>query len=48
MNPSMVGFAMVDLSWKGVVDFNEALVNYELGFPWPTLSPASNTSDPPQ
>jgi electron transport complex protein RnfD len=33
MNPSMVGFAMVALSWKGVVDFNEALMNYELGFP---------------
>jgi Na+-translocating ferredoxin:NAD+ oxidoreductase subunit D len=33
MNPSMVGIAMVALSWKGLVDFNEALVNYDLGFP---------------
>jgi electron transport complex protein RnfD len=33
MNPSLVGLAMVTLSWKGMVDFNEALVNFELGFP---------------
>ncbi|MEW6665877.1 MAG: RnfABCDGE type electron transport complex subunit D [Thermodesulfobacteriota bacterium] len=33
MNPSMVGVAMVTLSWKGLVDFNETLVSYELGFP---------------
>lgn len=33
LNPAMVAFAMVTLSWSGVVDFNQALVNYDLGFP---------------
>jgi len=33
LNPAMVGYAMVALSWSGVVDFNQALVNYDLGFP---------------
>ena len=33
LNPALVAIAMVFLSWKGIVDFNEALLNYELGFP---------------
>lgn len=33
MNPTLVAIAMVFLSWKGIMDFDEALVNYELGFP---------------
>lgn len=33
LNPAMVAFAMILLSWKGVVDFNAALVHYDLGFP---------------
>jgi electron transport complex protein RnfD len=33
LNPAMVGFAMVTLSWSGLVDFNQALANYDLGFP---------------
>ncbi|MDQ1334740.1 MAG: H+/Na+-translocating ferredoxin:NAD+ oxidoreductase subunit [Thermodesulfobacteriota bacterium] len=32
LNPPMVAFAMLMLSWKGVVDFNAALVNFDLGF----------------
>jgi len=31
-NPVLVAFAIVMLSWKGVVNFDEALVNYDLGF----------------
>ena len=31
-NPVLVGMAIVFLSWKGIFDFNEALVNYDLGF----------------
>lgn len=31
-NPSLVAFAIVTLSWKGAVDFDEALVNYDLDF----------------
>ncbi|MBW2206764.1 MAG: RnfABCDGE type electron transport complex subunit D [Deltaproteobacteria bacterium] len=31
-NPSLLALAMLTLSWKGMVDFNEALVNYDLGF----------------
>ena len=33
LNPVLVAIAMVFLSWKGIVDFNEALLDYELGFP---------------
>jgi electron transport complex protein RnfD len=33
LNPAIVAFAMVTLSWGGLVDFNQALVNYDLGFP---------------
>ena len=31
-HPSLVAFAIVMLSWKGVVNFDQALVNYDLGF----------------
>jgi electron transport complex protein RnfD len=31
-NPVLVGLAIVMLSWKDFFDFNEALVNYDLGF----------------
>jgi len=31
-NPVLVAFAIVMLSWKGVVNFDAALVNYDLGF----------------
>ena len=40
LNPVMVAFAMLLLSWKGVVDFNAALVNFDLGFAMP-YPPAS-------
>ena len=33
INPALVAIAMIFLSWKGIMDFNEALLNYELGFP---------------
>lgn len=33
LNPALVAIAMLLLSWKGIMDFNEALLNYELGFP---------------
>ncbi len=33
LNPALVAIAMVLLSWKGIMNFDEALVNYELGFP---------------
>lgn len=33
LNPALVAIAMISLSWKGILDFNEALLNYELGFP---------------
>jgi len=33
LNPALVAIAMIFLSWKGIMDFNEALLNYELGFP---------------
>ena len=35
LNPSLVAIAMLMLSWKGLFDFDEALVNYELGFYMP-------------
>ena len=31
-HPSLVAFAIVMLSWKGIVNFDAALVNYDLGF----------------
>ncbi|MDP2644618.1 MAG: RnfABCDGE type electron transport complex subunit D [Desulfobacterales bacterium] len=31
-NPTLLAFAMIALSWKDLVDFNEALVNYDLNF----------------
>lgn len=31
-NPVLVAFAIVTLSWKGVVNFDEALVDYDLDF----------------
>ena len=31
-NPSLVAIAIITLSWKGFLDFNAALVNYDLGF----------------
>ena len=31
-NPVLVAIALLTLSWKGVMDFDEALVNYDLGF----------------
>jgi len=33
LNPALVAIAMIFLSWQGLMDFNEALLNYELGFP---------------
>ncbi|MBN2124916.1 MAG: RnfABCDGE type electron transport complex subunit D [Deltaproteobacteria bacterium] len=32
LNPALVALAMVMLSWKGLVDFDQALVHYDLGF----------------
>jgi electron transport complex protein RnfD len=32
-NPVLVSFAIVMLSWKDVINFDGALVNYDLGFP---------------
>ena len=31
-NPVMVALAIITLSWKNLVDFNQALVNYDFGF----------------
>jgi electron transport complex protein RnfD len=31
-NPTLVAFAIVMLSWKALVDFDAALLNYDLGF----------------
>jgi electron transport complex protein RnfD len=31
-NPTLVAIAIMMLSWKGLLDFDEALVNYDLGF----------------
>jgi len=33
LNPALVAAAMIFLSWKGIMNFDEALLNYELGFP---------------
>jgi len=33
LNPTMVAFAMLLLSWKGIMDFDAALVNFAPGFP---------------
>jgi Na+-translocating ferredoxin:NAD+ oxidoreductase subunit D len=32
LNPALVAIAMIFLSWKGILNFDEALVDYELGF----------------
>jgi Na+-translocating ferredoxin:NAD+ oxidoreductase subunit D len=32
LNPVLVAVAIISLSWKGLLDFDEALVNYDLGF----------------
>lgn len=32
LNPALVAVAMIMLSWKGLVNFDEALVNYNFGF----------------
>jgi electron transport complex protein RnfD len=32
LNPTLVGIAIMMLSWKGLLDFNQALVDYDLGF----------------
>jgi electron transport complex protein RnfD len=32
LNPALVSVAIIMLSWKGLLDFDEALVNYDLGF----------------
>ena len=32
LNPVLVSIAIIMLSWKGLLDFDEALVNYDLGF----------------
>ena len=32
LNPVLVSIAIILLSWKGLLDFDEALVNYDLGF----------------
>jgi len=31
-NPTLVGFAIVLVSWKDILDFDEALLNYDTGF----------------
>lgn len=33
MNPPVMAYAILLLSWRGILDFNEALVNYDMGFP---------------
>ena len=33
LNPTLVAIAIMTLSWKGLLDFNQALVDYDLGFP---------------
>ncbi len=33
LNPALVAVAMIFLSWEGIMNFDEALLNYELGFP---------------
>ncbi len=32
LNPTLVSIAIITLSWKGLLDFDEALVNFDLGF----------------
>jgi len=32
LNPTLVSIAIITLSWKGLLDFDETLVNYDLGF----------------
>ncbi len=31
-NPALIGYAIIMVSWKGLFDFNAALVNYDFGF----------------
>jgi electron transport complex protein RnfD len=31
-NPALIAIAMIMLSWKGLIDFDEALVNYDFGY----------------
>ena len=33
LNPALVAIAMIFLSWKGILNFDEALLNYEMEFP---------------
>jgi electron transport complex protein RnfD len=32
LNPALVAIAIISLSWHGILDFDEALVDYDLGF----------------
>ena len=32
LNPTLIGFAIIMISWKGHLDFDEALLNYDPGF----------------
>lgn len=32
-NPVLVSMAIITISWSGIMDFNEAYVNYEMSFP---------------
>ncbi|MCD6353830.1 MAG: RnfABCDGE type electron transport complex subunit D [Proteobacteria bacterium] len=32
LNPTLIGFAIIMISWKGHMDFDEAFLNYDLGF----------------
>lgn len=32
LNPTLIGFAIVMVSWKGHLNFDDALLNYDLGF----------------
>jgi electron transport complex protein RnfD len=32
LNPALVAIAILTIAWKGLVDFDQALVNYDLGF----------------
>ncbi len=32
LNPTLIGYAILMISWKGLLDYNEALLDYDLGF----------------
>lgn len=32
LNPTLIGFAIIMISWKGHMDFDEAFINYDPGF----------------